>query len=695
MNSMSNLKRQSRLIITIHCMLIALLVLLAVWPGTMRVHADKEAVFINDQVYFTLENAILSTNDNKQSFRFTVRLNNDGASTVNYNQYGVKVTTADGSSFSAQLSERVSSLVYSGQATDYKYFADIPNGLSLDQLQVTVFQWDYNLPTFMKSIGSLSAGGATTAAQAGKSQAVLNLNKIDSTLAESAYVTIEPVRSYMVFSGTQWYLYTDISATNLSSTTATLPSGYQYVIKDSRGLSYSTTAVSGQDQALLPNQPKTITLKTAVSKNFSVDSFKLEMQLTSDTTNVLGTLDLSGTASLTAPGDTAAYAADPSNGLEIKVNDTTTKPTTDGQYVQAMVMIKNSKTEGVRLPSLNALYLVDGVVVSADDDDTHPSYLGAGENETYRLSATLPSGTDLSKVQLTLTEAKAAVSSSSTSGVEVPVFAGHLYQAASEPVSIDSLPLYSLNTPLSLKSYSMETYQDLEMKLAEFSLGENDDFGYGTYIAKFVLKDTDKEALALPGMEIELVNADGVVYYGTKQTSTLTTLTPNLGYLLSYSFAVPTTETSGKLALRVKDEKSQLVLAEVQLPPVQAPNFTDTISIYPFDIKIQDHDLSFTYSSTYTYNLELTTLIERAENVVVDSNFSTIRFEMVDSLGRVLGSQDIALTGTSKLLTGKQTISLSNIKLSQAETNLTLKMYEVIETPSGEAKRYIGSFKEQ
>src|SRR5690606_15755162 len=92
---------------------------------------------------------------------------------------------------------------------------------------------------------------------------------------------------------------------------------------------------------------------------------------------------------------------------------------------------------------------------------------------------------------------------------------------------------------------------------------------------------------------------------------------------------------------------------------------------------------------SYSYKLILDLDIERVEDVVVDSGFSKLKIEIVDSFNKMLGSETIAFTGVDRLISGKQTILFNNIRTEQHQYPLTIHIYEVIDTPSGEASRLI------
>ncbi|MNY78237.1 hypothetical protein D3C86_2184090 [compost metagenome] len=65
---------------------------------------------------------------------------------------------------------------------------------------------------------------------------------------------------------------------------------------------------------------------------------------------------------------------------------------------------------------------------------------------------------------------------------------------------------------------------------------------------------------------------------------------------------------------------------------------------------------------------------------------------MVDSLGRIVGTQDASLMGTGKLTSGSQKVTISGLKNEQVSSGIVVNMYEVINTPNGTAKRLLKQF---
>jgi hypothetical protein len=256
---------------------------------------------------------------------------------------------------------------------------------------------------------------------------------------------------------------------------------------------------------------------------------------------------------------------------------------------------------------------------------------------------------------------------------------------------------YQLGTPFSFAANGwLDT--NIEVSLVELHMHENSDFGYKTAVAKYKMTNRGSSTLNLPTLGTELINGQGLAFTGIRQTSAASQIMPNTSYVVSYSYLLPTTETGAQLALNVFDPKStasnKLSVGTYQVA-VQPESFDKTISFYPFELSFDAYALTTLYSSnSYNYVLSLDLTVSRQEMVIVDPNFSQLEFELIDGVGRSLGSQTAVFTGTQKLISGNQKITFSNIKTQQFETGITIHVYETITTPNGPAKRLVKLLKQ-
>ncbi|MCY9692081.1 hypothetical protein [Paenibacillus alginolyticus] len=698
-------------------------------------HAASEGIYISNSSYFTLNQASLSSS----SLQFSVLLHNGESQSIDFNQYGVRVTDQAGHSYTAKLSEKKSASVLPGQDQSFRFYANLPAGETADQLKVDVFRWDFSKADFMNHLGDLPVSSVVQEGQVKVPEQIINLHALDSTLSNDASVAFQLGQSVRVTENGKWYMYTQVSAKNLGSSSVKLPSGLQVRLVDANGLKYTATVASGSDTTFLPNQSDTMTLKTLVSRQMPTSGLTLEYYYLNQSEDVsLGTLSLNTSLQTAALGTKQAYAGQQEGEqVTVKANTSTYSIQADGVHVQTVVTLSNEGEAIASVPSFSASYQFGdaGTSVVSTDNAARSGYLAPKETATYYFNATLPTGVDPNAAQLVLWQmastgsssgssstastssggaasgtattgsgAGASASSASTSNSsgaaatsKMPV-AVFLLKGASEAQSgFTTAVNYELGSKLIFNNNAVVN-KNLDVSLMELHAHENDDLGYKTAIAKYKITNNGTSTLALPELQNELIDSKGNTYTGSRQSAAATQITPGSSYVVSYSYLLPNkAQTDDEtFALNMYDDKSVSegnVSVGTYRVALQKETESDTLALYPFSLKVNDSSISWLYNSgTYSYQLNLDLDITHEDQVIIDSNFSKIEFDMVDSLGRIVGTQTATLTGTGKLTSGKQKVIVTGLKNEQVDSGVVVNMYEVIETPNGTAKRLIKQF---
>ncbi|MDQ0902525.1 hypothetical protein [Paenibacillus sp. V4I7] len=698
-------------------------------------HAASEAIYISNSSYFTLNQAALSSS----SLQFSVLLHNGESQSIDFNQYGVRVTDQAGHSYTAKLSEKKSASVLPGQDQSFRFYANLPAGETAAQLKVDVFRWDFGKADFMNHLGELPVSSVVQEGQVKVPEQIINLHALDGTLSNDASIAFQLGQSVRVTENGKWYMYTQVSAKNLGSSSVKLPSGLQVRLVDANGLKYTSTVASGSDTTFLPNQSDTMTLKTLVSRQMPTSGLTLEYYYLNQSEDVsLGTLSLNASLQTAAFGTKQVYAGQQEGELvTVKANTSTYSIQADGVHVQTVVTLSNDGEAIATVPSFSASYQFGdaGTSVTSTDNSARSGYLAPKETASYYFNATLPTGVDPNAAQLVLWQtasagssgssasgstastssggtgsgstgavAGSAVSSTSTASSSGAAVTGQmpvavfLLKGASEAQSgFTTAVNYELGSKLIFNNSSVVN-KNLDVALVELHAHENDDLGYKTAVAKYKITNNGTSTIALPELQNELIDSKGNTYTGSRQSAVATQITPGSSYVVSYSYLLPnkTQSDDETFALNVYDDKSVSVgnvSVGTYRVALQKETESDTLALYPFSLKVNDSSISWLYSSgTYSYQLNLDLDIAHEDQVIIDSNFSKIEFDMVDSLGRIVGTQTATLTGTGKLTSGKQKVVVTGLKNEQVDSGVVVNMYEVIETPNGTAKRLIKQF---
>ncbi|MBD0380456.1 COG1470 family protein [Paenibacillus sedimenti] len=674
-------------------------------PLATSAFAGKEGVFLSDSVYFTLDKVTLSAGAEDGSLRFSLELNNNSKSTVDFNQYGVKVIDTNGVSYTAKLSEKAAARVKPNETGTFKFTSEIPADLNPGQLKVDIFEWKYNS---MREIGALSVEAAMESGQTVLQRADLNLQELDSTYADDALVTAQLGNSYKVYKDGAWNIFTDLILENLSSATLKLPDGLDYNLQDSKGLTYSAQFVKGAGLSLLPQQPVKVTLQAAVPQALDAGRSALLFSPKGKVkTTVLGSLNLASSFINGKIGDHAEYPNADLNGLTISTSWAAASKQSDGLHLQANVTLMNKSDGIVAIPDLSASFqaLRGGVAVTSTDNSVRTAYLSPNESTTFRYSGVLPVGLNTDSLQLVVLEKQAAsgtsqqgsgqaepASSKQTSALPVLITALAGAGSGGEVSSYAAAQAYTIGKPFPLLSSSLID-SNIDVSLVEMGMSENSDFGYKTVIAKYKLTNKGTSSLTIPEFQTDLTSAKGYTYSGVRQSSVAKEIAPNTSYVLNYSYMLPSNEKGDQLALNLYDA-NRMAIGSYQTA-VQSLPTEGAVSLYPFNMNVKDYSVSATYNkdSSYAYRLRLDLDVSRTEQVITDTNFSKLAFEVVDAEGRMLSSQTMNFTGQQKIMSGVQFIDFGNIKNEQLNDDVSINLYEVVSTPNGDAKRLVKTLK--
>ncbi|MED4603797.1 hypothetical protein P9314_24530 [Paenibacillus validus] len=326
--------------------------------------------------------------------------------------------------------------------------------------------------------------------------------------------------------------------------------------------------------------------------------------------------------------------------------------------------------------------------------DKQPVVVEAGAKAYVHIAIPYENGSALTELFVMTTDTFTQAGNPAT---QVAIDTGRLKLALPDGGQADRLPdAYTLGTPIAFDPLTKVVDAQTEVSLMELHLHENPDEGYQTVVGKFKITNKGSIPAALPAFQTQLVSGTGATYAGSRQSNVAETLNPGLSYVISYSFNVPQSEKGDALTLKLLDAQtaSPYVSTAASLATsVQQETTEERLDLYPFDVRLNYYTISAATTGAqtiaYTYKVLLDLDIAQAEDVVADANSSKLRFEVVDTLGRILGSTDGVFTGTNKLVSGRQTLTFANIKSEQLEFPVTVNVYEVIQTPGGEAKRLL------
>ncbi|MEC0265307.1 S-layer homology domain-containing protein [Paenibacillus anseongense] len=288
--------------------------------------------------------------------------------------------------------------------------------------------------------------------------------------------------------------------------------------------------------------------------------------------------------------------------------------------------------------------------------------------------------------------------------VPIPYFTGRIgfrLPANEGTVTGPAAGIYIYGTPIAFTPRNDFINPNLTISLEELHVTDNEETGNKTGVAKFKLFNKSDKPIPVPAFGAELAGKDGNAYAGKRQIVSATDIEPGTGVVVSYGFTLPTTEQSERFQLNVQEVLSNSAYkSTIASYPVSVQNENDhnNISLFPFKLNLKNWTLSQltamgTTGFAYTYKLSLDMDMQRESEVVLDNAFSKLKFELVDSSGRSLGSNSFPFTGANRLVSGSQMLTFSNLTQDQVQSHISVKVYETITTPTGEVDRLIAELK--
>lgn len=256
---------------------------------------------------------------------------------------------------------------------------------------------------------------------------------------------------------------------------------------------------------------------------------------------------------------------------------------------------------------------------------------------------------------------------------------------------------YELNKPIKFDPISELIRSDIEVSMVDLNMSESAGGGFKAVVAKFKLLNKSGDSVPVPSFQTVLTIADGKKFSGTRQETKVDMLIPNISYVIYYTYVVPNSETGERLTMEILDGKKvepyNFTIAAFKTKVVDTSD--NTLAFYPFQVKINDTSLQRSFNlgngPNYSYKLGIDFNVKLQDEIVVDQSFSKLRLEVGDASNRIMTSKVFSFAGEKKLVTGTELLAFDADTL---EATLTLRLYEVIDTPFGEVRRLVQTLKE-
>ncbi|MDF2659563.1 MAG: hypothetical protein K0Q94_2354 [Paenibacillus sp.] len=364
--------------------------------------------------------------------------------------------------------------------------------------------------------------------------------------------------------------------------------------------------------------------------------------------------------------------------------------TEKGTVYVVQLLAANTADYRVLVPDFTIDGRSDSKVFAGSRVEQEPVALEAKEEKYIHYAIPTDTDTILSGLNVLTTESFLGAAGSDPVSYKV----GRLHVQLSASPGSGSYPTYTFGDKIELDAKNKLIHPDLQLSLVGLPINDNTEEGTKTVTATFLLTNNGDSPIPIPVFQSGLLSSDGFHYDGSRQTAGGTPLLPKESVTVNYSFTLPATETGQGLVLKIEDAvttapyKSTIAAYQVEAVPYETQ---DQFNLYPFRIGVKSNSTNFIFNPqtmeySYMGNYDLT--IEREPGVRVDQTFPALLFELHDGSDRLVASSTNPLTGTGRLVSGINKIRFTGTTQS-FDYPLTLKIYEVFKTETGESKRLL------
>lgn len=518
-----------------------------------------------------------------------------------------------------------------------------------------------------------------------------------------------------------WRVGTVVKLTNSSNSTIRVPD-YELRVRTSDGTDYTLVPSASNARSILPQSDVTLSYMTDINVKsdvsltdvlwIDVDTKVYPKQETQLADSPVGSIVWRGNDAVindaSLMGEWGATFSIPGVTSSLKYSATSLSKQFSGQSPTYIVQVKvqNSGSYAETIPDFTLSGKSNGQSFIGKRVEESPITLNAGEQKYIHFAVTTEASTQLNAFYVLTPE------SFLKQGQTTPLqyYTGRIgfglpANGGTETSTVPSGGSYTFGTPMVFEQGNEFINPNLAVSLEELHVTNNEETGNKTGLAKFKLVNKGDKPIPVPALAADLTGKDGFTYTGSRQTLGTSDIAPGTGVVVSYGYTIPTTDQSDQYKLNVQGVlagasqgqtgyKSTIASYTVS---TQSDNDHNNVSLYPFKLNFKSWTLSqltiTTPSLSYSYKLNLDLDITRDPEVLVDNNFSKLKFELVDGSGSSLGSSSFPFSGTNRLVSGTQSLSFSNLTQNQVQNNVSIRVYESVTTPNGDMDRFITELK--
>jgi hypothetical protein len=347
-----------------------------------------------------LKRAFLSETGEGNTAWLTLTVHNGGSRELKFTDYWIRLTNRDGDEFTVKLigpDEKKFSVAPKGDL-DFTFFAPVGEGTGLQDLVVTVFEWDFSAPRFEKDLGSIVLPDDYSSATPAKTARIVEMGG-------------QPVKTYadrlLVLKGAKDQLATAVFHLENTGTRKISVPAYRFTLKTADGSSYSLGVDGLGGLQIQPKDTRTVVVSGNLPMAADLAGCRLTVTL-NDSDNGFDypvaefVLPEAAAADQVKTPAGQTFMAD-MEGFTMKtwVDKVTRSKYTAQQKIGMAYHLENESNQTAKLSGYGFMLLTkDGSTYPLAADDMKELDVQAKEEKEIALSAEIPSSVDLEDTML-------------------------------------------------------------------------------------------------------------------------------------------------------------------------------------------------------------------------------------------------------------------------------------------------------
>ncbi|MDF2962342.1 MAG: S-layer protein [Paenibacillus sp.] len=527
-----------------------------------------------------------------------------------------------------------------------------------------------------------------------------------------------------------WRFGAAVELTNTSNSNIRIPD-YELRVKSSDGAVYTLKASTGNAHSIDPQSKVELNYMTEIDKisdvqltdllwiDVDLDVYPQKETLLADAP--IGSIVWRGAdADIQDPSLMGSWGASftvPGEASALKYSATNLTKQFSGQsptYI-VQVLVENTDSYAVTVPEFTLSGKAEGRSFIGKRVETSPITVNPGEKKYFNFAITTEPDTQLTAFYVL--SSHSFLKQGATSPLQY--YTGRIGFRTQSPEDMQAaLPSYTIGQPIAIDSLSNAVNPQLAVALQDFDWFENDGQSYKTAVAKLKYTNTSDSSIPVPQLGAEIVSNEGTSYNGVQVPSTVNDVLPGMGAVRSYAFTVPKSVETHSFTLRLLEQQVQQAQpAQQGQQQNQQPAYKTPISqvhvamralnpvgnqysFYPYELTMDNFNITnystknaITNAYTYNYKLEMGLTIKTTDQVINDPSNPKLLFQLEGPDGKRLGSKTFPLAGDNRLMNGNQSIMFDSAD-DTLQSPISIKVYEVVTTPYGEARRLLATLKD-